>query len=142
MTPELVPALILGLVQGLTEFLPISSTGHLIVAERLLGLPDDEVRNLFAVGIQMGAITAILVLYWARLVAAMRTVLRPASGAPNLLWQIVVAAMPAAVLGLLADHWLEQHLFSPGVVAATMVAGGVLLLWLERALRSRAGAGA
>lgn len=126
-------ATVLGLVEGLTEFLPVSSTGHLIVAQRLLGLPDDAGNNLFAIGIQMGAITAILVLYWRRLFDAARTVLRPAQGAPNLLWQIVVAAFPAALLGLLADDWIDAHLFSSKVVAATMVVGGVLLLWLERA---------
>ncbi len=128
---SLFDALVLGLVEGLTEFLPISSTGHLIVAESLLGLHDSPVGNVFTIGIQMGAITAILVIYWQRLFDAARTILRPASGAPNLLLQIFVAAMPAAVLGLLADDWIDGHLFSVSVVALTMVAGGVLLLWLE-----------
>lgn len=125
-------ALVLGLVEGITEFLPISSTGHLIVAQRLLGLEEGAANNAFSIGIQMGAITAILVLYWRRLVDAARTVLRPTAGSPNLLWQIVVAAFPAAFLGLLLDDWIDAHLFSARVVAATLVVGGVLLLWLER----------
>ncbi len=129
---SLFDALVLGLVEGLTEFLPISSTGHLIVAESLLGLHDSPLGNVFTIGIQMGAITAILVIYWQRLFDAARTILRPAAGSPNLLLQIVVAAMPAAVLGLLADDWIDGHLFSVAVVALTMVGGGVLLLWLER----------
>lgn len=129
-------ALVLGLVEGLTEFLPISSTGHLIVAQRLLGLPDDASNNLFAIGIQIGAITAILVLYWRRLLAATYTVLRPTAAAPNLLWQILLGAFPAAALGLVADDWIDGHLFSTKVVAGTMVAGGVLLLGLERWLRN------
>ena len=128
----LIEALVLGLVEGLTEFLPVSSTGHLIIAQRLLGLPAGEGNNVFAIGIQMGAITAILVLYWRRLVGALGTVLQPRAAEPNLLWQIVLAAFPAALLGLVADDWIDAHLFSIGVVATTMVVGGVLLLWLER----------
>jgi undecaprenyl-diphosphatase len=108
----------------------------LIVAQRLLGLQEGTASNVYAIGIQMGAITAILVLYWRRLVDAARTVLRPAAGAPNLLWQIAVAALPAVVLGLLFDDWIDEHLFVPEVVASTMVLGGLLLLWLERYVRS------
>ncbi|HEX6811638.1 MAG TPA: undecaprenyl-diphosphate phosphatase [Planctomycetota bacterium] len=124
-------ALVLGLVEGLTEFLPISSTGHLLVAQRLLGLHASDINNVFVIGIQMGAITAILVLYWRRLLAAAGTLLRPTRGAPNLLLQIVIAAAPAALLGLACGDWIEEHLFTSRVVAATMVAGGVLLLALE-----------
>lgn len=137
---SLFDAMVLGLVEGFTEFLPISSTGHLIVAQRLLGLSAGEVNNVFAIGIQMGAITAILVVYWRRLFDAARTVLRPAVGAPNLLWQIAIAAFPAALLGLLADKWIDAHLFSARVVALTTVLGGVLLLWLERFLAVRSAA--
>jgi undecaprenyl-diphosphatase len=130
-------AIVLGLVEGVTEFLPISSTGHLIVAQRLLGLPEGELSNLFAIGIQMGAITAILLLYWRRLRDAARTVLRPAAGGPNLLWQIAIAALPATALGLALDDWIDGHLFTPAVVAATTILGGILLLVLERWLAAR-----
>ena len=138
---SLFDALVLGIVEGVTEFLPISSTGHLIVAQRLLGLGEGSANNVFAIGIQMGAITAILVLYWRRLAGALRTVARPQAGAPNLLWQIVIAAFPAAFLGLLLDDWIDAQLFSPRVVAGTLVLGGVLLLWLERLLARGAGPG-
>jgi undecaprenyl-diphosphatase len=131
---SLFDALVLGLVEGITEFLPISSTGHLIVAQRLLGLTAGAANNEFAIGIQMGAITAILVIYWRRLYDAARTALRPAPGVPNLLWQIALAAFPAAFVGLCFDDWIDEHLFSVPVVALTMVIGGVLLLWLERHL--------
>lgn len=124
-------ALVLGLVEGLTEFLPVSSTGHLILARSLLGLPANHGSNVFVIGIQMGAITAIVVLYWRRLLDATRTVLRPSSAGPNLLWQIGVAALPAVVLGLLADDWIDAHLFTNGVVVTTMIAGGLLLLALD-----------
>ncbi len=134
---SLFAAIVLGLVEGLTEFLPVSSTGHLIVVQRWLGLAESEANNVFAIGIQMGAITAILVIYWRRLAGALRTVASPQRGQPNLLWQIAIAAAPAAVLGLLADDWIDAHLFSPAVVAATMIVGGALLLWLERWQRQR-----
>lgn len=130
-------AIVLGVVEGLTEFLPVSSTGHLIVAQRALGLPAGTVANAFAIGIQMGAITAILVLYWQRLWHALRTLLAPVPGEANLLWQIAIAAFPAAALGLVADDWIDAHLFSARVVAVTLVVGGGLLLWLEVWLRGR-----
>lgn len=136
---SLFAAVVLGLVEGVTEFLPVSSTGHLIVAERLLGIGDGQAENTFTVGVQIGAISAILVLYWRRLWAATATVLKPTAGAPNLLWQILLAALPAAVLGLLADDWIDAHLFSAKVVAVTMLLGGGLLLWLERWLQGGKG---
>ncbi|MGK0299462.1 MAG: undecaprenyl-diphosphatase, partial [Planctomycetota bacterium] len=91
-------ATVLGIVEGLTEFLPVSSTGHLIVAQRMLGLPEGDASNTFAIGIQIGAISAILVLYWRRLIDAMRTVAKPQAGKPNLLWQIMIAAIPAVII--------------------------------------------
>lgn len=128
-------SVVLGLVEGLTEFLPVSSTGHLIVAQRWLGLAEGPASNLFAVGIQMGAITAILWLYWRRLWTATRTLLRPVPGQANLLWLIAIAAVPAIGMGLLLNSWIDRHLFSARVVAGTMMVGGVLLLWLERYLQ-------
>lgn len=136
--PGIFDAIVLGIVEGVTEFLPVSSTGHLIVTQRLLGLGEGPANNLFAVGIQIGAISAILVLYWRRLLEAARTCLRRSPpGRRNLLWQIAAAALPAIVLGLLAEDWIDRNLFSSRVVAATMVAGGVLLLLLERMIRHR-----
>jgi undecaprenyl-diphosphatase len=134
----LLDAVVLGLVEGITEFLPVSSTGHLILARSLLGLPDGRAGNVFVVGIQMGAITAIVALYWRQLLAAARSVARPRAGEVNLLWQIAAAALPATVLGFVADDWLDAHLFTNVVVVATMIAGGVLLLVLERWLARRA----
>lgn len=125
-------AVVLGLVEGITEFLPVSSTGHLILAQRLLGLGEGATNNTFVVGIQTGAITAILALYGRRVWAAARSALRPAAGAANLLWQIALGAAPASLLGLVAEDWIDAHLFRPSVVAAAMVVGGVLLLMLDR----------
>lgn len=133
----LIEAIVLGLVEGLTEFLPVSSTGHLILANRILDLAESPLT----IGIQFGAITAILVLYWERLWQALTGSFQPApaggDGPPNLLVQIMVAALPAAVLGLLLGDWIEQRMFSPGFVAATMTIGGVGLLLLESWVRHR-----
>ena len=129
---SLFDAVVLGLVEGITEFLPVSSTGHLILAQRLLGLPEGAANNTFAVGIQTGAITAILALYGRRVWAAARTALRPEAGEANLLWQVALGAAPAALLGLFAEDWIDAHLFRPSVVAAAMLLGGVLLLALDR----------
>ena len=130
-------ATVLGLIEGLTEFLPVSSTGHLIVAQRMLGLPEGNASNTFAVGIQIGAITAILVIYWRRLFDAARTFAKPSDGKPNLLGQIMIAAIPAVVAGLLLEKWIDANLFSVNIVAYALVVGGVLLLILERFLKNR-----
>lgn len=132
---SVVDAIWLGLVEGLAEFLPVSSTGHLIVANRALGVGESPLT----VGIQLGAISAILALYWRPLVLALRTAATARNcGTPNLLLQILVAALPASVLGLLFDDWIEARLFSAEFVAATMVVGGALLLWVEKLVRGRA----
>jgi undecaprenyl-diphosphatase len=143
----LLAALVMGVVEGLTEFLPVSSTGHLILTNALLGLPNDTVLEI---GIQAGAISAILVLYWPRLLAALRA-LRPRSGpvgggpvssgtagGTNLIVLLVIAALPAGVLGAALGHRVKEHLFTPGFVAATTAIGGALLLLLERVYAARA----
>lgn len=134
----LLGSLILGVVEGLTEFLPVSSTGHLIVTNRLLGHSDPA----YEVAIQAGAITAIAVLYWRKLWNAVREITQPGSeGRVNLLVLLVVAALPAAVLGLAFDDAIEAVLFSPTTVATTLIAGGILLLVLERWLARRVARG-
>ena len=128
-------SLILGVVEGLTEFLPISSTGHLIVANRVLGSSDP----LFEVMVQVGAISAIAWLYRQRLWTAASQLFVPAPNpqGANLWVAIVATSLPAIVLGLALDDWIESVLFSPATVAVSMVVGGVLLLWLERWLGVR-----
>jgi undecaprenyl-diphosphatase len=141
--PGLLGSLLLGLVEGLTEFLPVSSTGHLIVVNRLLGNDDPT----YEVAIQVGAISAIVVLYGRQLLQALRGILGvgrgPGTGprGVNLLILLFVAALPAAVVGLLFDDWIESVLFSATTVATTLVLGGVLLLVLERWLTGRTAQG-
>jgi undecaprenyl-diphosphatase len=119
--PSLADALILGVVEGLTEFLPISSTGHLILAGDLLGV-NGERGNVFHVAIQTGAMLAVLWEYRARFFRA-----------DARLWRnLAIAFVPAAALGLLFGAFIKAHLFAPLPVAAAFIAGGLAILWVER----------
>ena len=127
MDASLLHALILGIVEGITEFLPISSTGHLILAGSLLGFNDAR-SGVFFVAIQTGAMLAVLWEYRARLLRA-----------DARLWlNLAVAFVPAAVLGLLFGHVIKQVLFKPVPVAVAFIAGGAIILLVERsALKPR-----
>lgn len=132
-------ALILGLVEGLTEYLPVSSTGHLLVTQRLLGIPESEAANAYAIVIQAGAIVAVLGLYRARVAdAAMGLIGKSESGA-KLARALVVAFLPAAVLGVLFDEKIETYLFGPWPVVVAWAAGGVLILVVANRIRDRRG---
>jgi undecaprenyl-diphosphatase len=126
---HLLQAIILGLVEGITEFLPISSTGHLIVTERLLGFNDPD--KTFTVVIQIGAILAVVWFYRVDLIAR---VIALFTGRPNALkfWlNLVIATIPAAVIGLGLENILDRF-ESPTVIATALIVGGVLLWWLEQ----------
>lgn len=128
-------AVILGLVEGITEYLPVSSTGHLIIASALLGLdgPADKASiDAFNVVIQGGAILAVAGLYWPRIVSMLRGVIGRDPAGRRLLINLIVAFMPAAILGPLLDDLIEAHLFSPGPVLAALFLGGVWMIWLDR----------
>ena len=126
----LLEAVVLGLVEGATEFIPVSSTGHLIVASSWLGRTG-EVAKTFDIFIQLGAILAIVWLYRARLIEA---VLAARTEAPSrrFLLNLLIAFLPAAVGGVLAHDWIKEHLFRVPVVAAALVAGGIVILLIER----------
>ncbi len=123
-------ALILGVVEGLTEFLPISSTGHLILVGDLLDFNDDK-GKLFEIVIQSGAILAVCWEYRARLSAVARGLGHDA-GARRFVANLIVAFLPAAILGLLFAKAIKAHLFHPVPVALAFIVGGVLILWAER----------
>lgn len=123
-------ALILGIIEGLTEFLPVSSTGHLILAGQLLGFNDDK-GKVFEIAIQFAAILAVVWEYRARLGHALVSVTsEPAS--QRLAINLFVAFLPAAVLGFLFLKQIKTYLFNPMVVATALIVGGVLILWAER----------
>jgi undecaprenyl-diphosphatase len=125
---ELWQALILGLVEGLTEYLPVSSTGHLLVAQRLLGIGASEAANAYAIVIQGGAIAAVLGLYRQRVRQMMLGLAGRDAVGRKLAGVLLLAFVPAAVIGLAAEEVIEAHLFSPWPVVAAWAAGGVVLV--------------
>jgi undecaprenyl-diphosphatase len=126
----LLKAAILGVVEGLTEFLPISSTGHLILAGALLDF-NDERAQLFMIVIQAAAILAVIWEYRARLGHALRHVGHDAQ-ARALFLNVGIAFVPLASLGLLFGSWMKAHLFNPPVVASSFILGAFVILWAER----------
>jgi undecaprenyl-diphosphatase len=126
----LIKAAIMGIVEGLTEFLPVSSTGHLILAGSLLGF-DDEKAKVFDIAIQTGAIFAVILVYWQKIrdtVAALPS----SQQAQRFSLNVLIAFMPAVILGLLFGKAIKAHLFTPVVVASTFIIGGFIILWAER----------
>ena len=126
----LIKAAIMGIVEGLTEFLPISSTGHLILAGALLGF-DDEKAKVFDIAIQTGAIFAVILVYWQKIretVVALPTDKQAQQFALN----VLIAFIPAVVLGLLFGKAIKANLFTPVVVASTFIIGGFIILWAEK----------
>ena len=132
---EQIKIILYGIIEGITEWLPISSTGHLILAEKLLVLPySREFMSMFRVVIQLGAILAVVVLYFPRLwpFCADRAARYQKPGVWRLWAKIFVATLPAMVLGLLLDDWLDAHLYNYITVAAMLILYGVLFLVIER----------
>jgi len=126
----LIKAAVMGLVEGLTEFLPISSTGHLILAGALLGF-DDEKAKVFDIAIQTGAIFAVILVYWQKIrdtVVALPTERQAQRFALN----VAIGFFPAVILGLLFGKAIKANLFTPVVVASTFILGGFIILWAER----------
>lgn len=131
MLHDLLKAVFLGVVEGVTEFLPVSSTGHLLLAERFLNLDQQDFWKTFAVLIQLGAILAILVIYFQRLWhVATHMFTDPA--ARRFVVGVLVAFLPAVVLGLLFGHFIKAVLFNPWVVCFSLIAGGAVLLWVDQ----------
>ncbi len=119
-------AAILGVVEGLTEFLPVSSTGHLILTSHFMGLTGGEMGP-FEIVIQAGALLAVVWLYRGRIGELFAGLVRPGRGRA-LLAKLFVAFLPAAVVGLAGHHWIHEHLFGTTTVAAALIVGGVLIL--------------
>lgn len=126
----LVKAAIMGIVEGLTEFLPISSTGHLILAGALLGF-DDAKAKVFDIAIQTGAIFAVILVYWQKIRATV-VALPTERQAQRFVLNVFIGFLPAVVLGLLFGKAIKAHLFTPVVVASTFIIGGFIILWAER----------
>jgi undecaprenyl-diphosphatase len=126
----LIKAAVMGVVEGLTEFLPISSTGHLILAGALLGF-DDEKAKVFDIAIQTGAIFAVILVYWQKIRKTLVD-LPTQRQAQQLVLNVLIAFLPAVLLGLLFGKAIKAHLFTPVVVATTFIVGGFIILWAEK----------
>lgn len=126
----LVKAAIMGIVEGLTEFLPISSTGHLILAGHLLGLHSDR-DKVFEIAIQTGAILAVILVYWQKIRSTI-VALPTEREAQRFALNVAIAFFPAVLLGLAFGKAIQANLFRPSVVATTLIIGGFIILWAER----------
>ena len=136
---EILKVILFGIVEGYTEWLPISSTGHLILVENLVHLDQpEEFFNVFKVVIQLGAILAIVVLYWDRLWPFSRKKSRLQTEDTLILWaKIVIASIPAAVIGIPFDDFIDSHLSTPTVIGITLLVYGALFILLESYYRGR-----
>ena len=131
MMSDTLRAVILGIIEGVTEFLPVSSTGHLLLAERFFGLGEDNFWKSFAILIQLGAILAIVAIYFTKL---WRIALGMFSNADDRRFVIglLIAFLPAVIIGLIAGKAIKEHLFDPWVVCFSLIVGGAILLWVDQ----------
>lgn len=136
---DLISTIVIAIVEGLTEFLPVSSTGHMIIAQNILGVESTEFVKAFTFIIQFGAILSVVVLYWKRFFKLNKTPIPEGSNALNkflhvydFYWKLLVAFIPAAVLGLLFSDAIDAMLERVEVVAVTLVIGGVFMLYCDK----------
>ena len=120
---EIVDAIIIAIVEGLTEFLPVSSTGHMIIASSLLGIHKEEFTKLFEVAIQLGAILAVVVLYWKKFFQFSRL---------DFYFKLLVGVIPALLLGFLFGDEIDSMLEKPVIVGVTLLLGGIVLLFIDK----------
>jgi len=128
---DLVKAAVLGTVEGLTEFLPVSSTGHLLLMQQFLGVGHDAFSKSFAILIQLGAILALLTIYFGRLWALARAMFTQWEAARFVIG-VLLAFLPAAVIGALAGSVIKAYLFDVRIVCIMLILGGFVLLWVDR----------
>ncbi len=126
----LLKAAIMGVVEGLTEFLPISSTGHLILTGALLGF-DDEKSKVFDIAIQSGAILAVIIVYWAKIRATIVN-LPNSKRAQRFAANVFIGFLPAGIIGFTVYKAIKTYLFNPPVVAGAFIVGGFIILWVEK----------
>lgn len=130
-------AAILGIVEGITEYLPISSTGHLILTSHLLGLGEEDSAKVFNIAIQLGAIVAVVVLYWDFFLKKIQGLLRKEKKSLQFFTNLFIAFVPVAIVGLLFGSWIKRVLFSPMWVLAALVVGGILMIAVEKWIKGQ-----
>lgn len=118
-----VESIIIGIVEGITEFIPISSTGHMIITEKLLGVAENDFTKVFTIAIQLGAILAVVVLYWQKFFDFKNW---------QFYFKLLIGVIPAIILGLLFSKKIDALLESSTTVAVTMLAGGILLIFVDK----------
>jgi undecaprenyl-diphosphatase len=131
MTFDIIKAIILGVVEGLTEFIPVSSTGHLLLMQRFFGFGDDDFGKSFSVLIQFGAILALLSIYSVRLWQLFIGMFNSPQ-ARRFVLGVLIAFLPAAVVGALAYKLIKEVLFNPWIVCISLIVGGAILFWVDR----------
>jgi undecaprenyl-diphosphatase uppP len=138
---DILKVIILSLVEGLTEFIPVSSTGHMIIVDKFLKLSDNQsFVNAFEIIIQLGAILAVVVYFWHKLWPFSKGLTKAQSRGIILKWiKIIIAVLPAVVLGLLFDDIIDKYLFNVTVVASMLVFYGIVLIWVENGKRGNGG---
>lgn len=137
---SIIEAIIIAIVEGITEFLPISSTGHMIIAQNLMGIESNEFVKAFTVIIQFGAILSVIVLYWNRFFRLNKDIPESAKGSffntilykYEFYWKLLMGFIPAAILGLLFNDVIDELLESVLVVAIMLVLGGILMLFVDK----------
>ena len=136
---ELLKAVFLGIVEGITEWLPISSTGHMILVEQFIQLnASDAFKTMFFVVIQLGAIMAVVLLYFNKLNPfSPRKSLREKKNTMEIWYKVIIGVIPAGVLGVLFDDWLDAHLYNYQTVAITLVVYGILFIIIENRNKGR-----
>lgn len=122
----LIEAIILGIIEGITEFLPISSTGHMIIASSFMGIAEDDFTKTFTVSIQFGAILSVIILYWKRFFQSM-----------DFYYKLFVAFLPAAFFGKLLNDFIDSLLGNVAVVAYMLLAGGVFLIFMDYFIKQK-----
>ncbi|HET7117309.1 MAG TPA: undecaprenyl-diphosphate phosphatase, partial [Hanamia sp.] len=120
---DIVQSIIIGIVEGITEFIPISSTGHMIIAEKLLGIKEDEFVKMFTVAIQLGAILAVVVLYWKKFFDFKNL---------HFYFKLIIGIIPAIILGLIFADKIDEMLGSTLVIAFAILLGGIVLIFIDR----------
>lgn len=121
-------ALILAIVEGLTEFLPVSSTGHMVIASSIMGIAKDDFVKLFTVAIQFGAILAVVIIYWKKFVNL---------NSWNFYLKLVIAVIPALLFGFLLNDFIDSKLGSPIFIAVVLLVGGIFLLFVDRLFKNQ-----
>lgn len=127
---NIIEAIIIAIVEGITEYLPVSSTGHMIIASSFMGIEKEEFTKLFEVAIQLGAILAVVVLYWKKFIDPLKT------GKLTFYFKLLVGVIPALLLGFFFSDKIDELLESPATVAVSLLAGGIVLLFIDKAFQN------